>query len=144
MLTKAFDNLLGFADAKTRSVLVVEDDVTQLSAMANLIQTGEVSVTAVCTGAEALAAVNQSTFDCVIVDLGLPDMDGITLITRIKSHPMHAHVPVIVYTGRELSQADETALRRLSESIIVKDPMSPEHLIDETSYFLNQVESRLH
>src|SRR6202042_2256875 len=70
-LTQAFDNLLGFADAASRNVLVIEDDVTQLSAMANLIQTGEVTVTAVCTGAEALRALEAGTFDCVIVDLGL-------------------------------------------------------------------------
>jgi len=143
-LTQAFDNLLGFADSTTRNVLVVEDDVTQLSAMANLIQTGEVTVTAVCTGAEALTAIDEGHFDCVIVDLGLPDMDGIALIDRIKSHPTHGSVPVIVYTGRELTPEEDTALRRLSESVIVKDAMSPERLIDETSYFLNQVESRLH
>ncbi|GAC1597267.1 MAG: hypothetical protein NVS3B28_29110 [Candidatus Velthaea sp.] len=142
-LTQAFDNLLGFADATTRNVLVVEDDVTQLSAMANLIESGEVTVTAVCTGAEALAAIDSARFDCVIVDLGLPDMDGVTLIDRIKSHPSHGRVPVIVYTGRELTPEEDTALRHLSESIIVKDAMSPERLIDETSYFLNQVEARL-
>ncbi|MFN2460515.1 MAG: response regulator, partial [Candidatus Velthaea sp.] len=143
-LTRAFDNLLGFADSSTRNVLVVEDDVTQLSAMANLIQTGEVTVTAVCTASEALAALAQSRFDCVIVDLGLPDMDGIALIDKIKSHPSHGAVPVIVYTGRVLTAEEDLALRRLSESVIVKDAMSPERLIDETSYFLNQVESRLH
>jgi CheY-like chemotaxis protein len=143
-LTTAFDNLLGFADSRTRNVLVVEDDITQLSAMANLIQTGEVTVTAVCTGAEALAAIDQSRFDCVIVDLGLPDMDGIELINQIKSQPTHSGVPIIVYTGRELTPEDDTALRRLSGSIIIKDAMSPERLIDETSYFLNQIESRLH
>ena len=83
-LTHAFDQLLGFADTRSRNVLVVEDDVTQISAMANLIQSGEVTVTAVCTGAEALRALDRATFDCVIVDLGLPDIDGLTLIERIK------------------------------------------------------------
>ncbi len=142
-LTQAFDNLLGFADAASRNVLVVEDDVTQLSAMANLIQTGEVTVTAVSTGEQALHALDDARFDCVIVDLGLPDMDGITLIERIKAHPAHVRVPVIVYTGRELTEQEDGSLRRLSESVIVKDAMSPERLIDETSYFLNQVEARL-
>jgi HAMP domain-containing protein/CheY-like chemotaxis protein len=142
-LTQAFDNLLGFADAASRNVLVVEDDVTQLSAMANLIQTGEVTVTAVSTGEQALHALDDARFDCVIVDLGLPDMDGITLIERVKAHPAHVRVPVIVYTGRELTEQEDTSLRRLSESVIVKDAMSPERLIDETSYFLNQVEARL-
>ncbi|HEV3086591.1 MAG TPA: response regulator, partial [Candidatus Elarobacter sp.] len=142
-LTQAFDNLLGFADAASRNVLVVEDDVTQLSAMANLIESGEVTVTAVSTGAQALAALDEAHFDCVIVDLGLPDIDGLQLIEKIKQHAAHVRVPVIVYTGRELSEQEDGAIRRLSESVIVKDAMSPERLIEETSYFLNQVEARL-
>jgi HAMP domain-containing protein/CheY-like chemotaxis protein/signal transduction histidine kinase len=142
-LTQAFDNLLGFADAASRNVLVVEDDVTQLSAMANLIQTGEVTVTAVSTGAQALAALDEAKFDCIIVDLGLPDIEGLALIERIKEHAAHVRVPVIVYTGRELTEQEDGAIRRLSESVIVKDAMSPERLIEETSYFLNQVEARL-
>ncbi len=142
-LTQAFDNLLGFADASSRNVLVVEDDVTQLSAMANLIQSGEVTVTAVSTGAQALAALDEAHFDCVIVDLGLPDIEGISLIEQIKAHRGHARVPVIVYTGRELTEQEDAAIRRLSESVIVKDAMSPERLIEETAYFLNQVEARL-
>jgi CheY-like chemotaxis protein len=142
-LTAAFDNLLGFADASSRNVLVVEDDVTQLSAMANLIQSGEVSVTAVASGTQALVALDDARFDCVIVDLGLPDIDGIELIERIKQHPAHERVPVIVYTGRELTEQEDGAIRRLSQSVIVKDALSPERLIDETSYFLNQVEARL-
>jgi CheY-like chemotaxis protein len=142
-LTQAFDNLLGFADAASRNVLVVEDDVTQLSAMANLIQSGEVTVTAVSTGAQALTALDEAKFDCVIVDLGLPDIDGLSLIEQIKTHPAHGRVPVIVYTGRELTEQEDGAIRHLSESVIVKDAMSPERLIEETSYFLNQVEARL-
>jgi CheY-like chemotaxis protein len=142
-LTQAFDNLLGFADAASRNVLVIEDDVTQLSAMANLIQSGEVTVTAVSTGAQAMAALDDSKFDCVIVDLGLPDIDGLELIQRIKAHPSHVRVPVIVYTGRELTEQEDTGIRRLTESVIVKDAMSPERLIEETAYFLNQVEARL-
>jgi CheY-like chemotaxis protein len=142
-LTQAFDNLLGFADAASRNVLVIEDDVTQLSAMANLIESGEVSVTAVSTGAQALAALDEARFDCVIVDLGLPDIDGLALIEEIKKHPAHERVPVIVYTGRELTEQEDAAIRRLSESVIVKDAMSPERLIEETTYFLNQVEARL-
>nr|MDP9107400.1 response regulator [Candidatus Eremiobacteraeota bacterium] len=142
-LTQAFDNLLGFADAASRNVLVVEDDVTQLSAMANLIQSGEVTVTAVSTGAQALAALDEAKFDCVIVDLGLPDIEGLALIERIKEHAAHVRVPVIVYTGRELTEQEDGAIRRLSESVIVKDAMSPERLIEETTYFLNQVEARL-
>jgi CheY-like chemotaxis protein len=142
-LTAAFDNLLGFAGTSARNVLVVEDDVTQLSAMASLIEHGEVNVTAVSTGTQALKALDDARFDCIIVDLGLPDIDGITLIERIKAHPAHVRVPVIVYTGRDLTEQEEAKLRHFSESVIVKDAMSPERLIEETAYFLNQVEARL-
>ena len=142
-LTHAFDELLGFSDNGTRSVLVVEDDVTQLSAMANLIENGEVIVTAVSTGAEALEMAAAQRFDCVVVDLGLPDMDGVSLIDALKALPGYARVPVIVYTGRELSPTDDATLRRLSESVIVKDQYAPERLLQETGYFLNQIGARM-
>ena len=142
-LTHAFDNLLGFSDNGTRSVLVVEDDVTQLSAMASLIENGEVVVTAVSTGSEALETAALQRFDCVVVDLGLPDMEGVSLIDRLKALPGYARVPVIVYTGRELSSAEDASLRRLSESVIVKDQYAPERLLQETGYFLNQIGGRV-
>ena len=143
MLTETFDNLLGFADKSVKNLLVVEDDVTQLNAMVNLIGTGEVQITAVSTGAEALAALESTRFHCIVMDLGLPDMDGLALIERIKDHPQHPRVPIVVYTGKDLSREEEAQLRRLSETIIIKDAMSPERLIDETSLFLHQVESKL-
>ncbi|MGH7716185.1 MAG: response regulator, partial [Vulcanimicrobiaceae bacterium] len=142
-LINAFDNLLGFAEQRTRNVLVVEDDLTQLSAMANLISTGEIVVTAVAAGTEALSAMDENRFDCIVMDLGLPDMAGVELIKQIKKHPTHPQVPIVVYTGRELSEAEDHELRRLSESVIIKDAMAPQRLIEETNYFLNQVESRL-
>jgi CheY-like chemotaxis protein len=142
-LIGAFDNLLGFAEERSRNVLVIEDDLTQLSAMANLISTGEVVVTAVAGGQEALAALDENRFDCVVMDLGLPDMEGIELIRQMKNHPTHPQVPIVVYTGRELSEEEEHDLRALSESVIVKDAMAPQRLIEETNYFLNQVESRM-
>ncbi|HXF33549.1 MAG TPA: response regulator, partial [Candidatus Acidoferrales bacterium] len=141
-LTQAFDNLLGPGDSSPRNVLVVEDDVTQLSAMASLIGSGEVSVTAVSSGQDALSALERSQFDLVILDLGLPDIPGLELIERIKAHIDHVRVPIIVYTGRDLTPEEDTALRKLSESIIIKDGLSPERLVEETGYFLNQIEAR--
>jgi len=142
-LLAAFDDLLGFAEQQTRSVLVVEDDLTQLSAMANLIGTGEITVTAVGSAREALTTLEDSQFDCIVLDLGLSDMDGIDLIRKIKDLSGHADVPIIVYTGRDLTIEQENELHRLSQTVIVKDSMAPQRLIEETTYFLNQVESRL-
>ncbi|MBV8246496.1 MAG: response regulator, partial [Candidatus Eremiobacteraeota bacterium] len=142
-LTETFDNLLGFAAKGTKNLLVIEDDLTQLNAMVNLISSGEVSVTAVSSGAEALAATEAGSFDCIVVDLGLPDIPGDEVISRIRKQPRHARVPVIVYTGHDLDRQEEANLTKLSEAIIVKDAMSPERLLDETRFFLHQVESKL-
>ncbi len=141
-LTETFDNLLGF-DRRTKQLLVIEDDLTQLNAMVNLISTGEVAITAVRTGAEALEALQSTHFDCIVVDLGLPDVGGDQLIEQIRMQRDHARTPVIVYTGRELSRQEESKLNKLTEAVIVKDAMSPERLLDETRFFLHQVEARL-
>ncbi|HEV2262041.1 MAG TPA: HAMP domain-containing protein [Candidatus Rubrimentiphilum sp.] len=142
-LTETFDNLLGFADRRTKNLLVVEDDITQLNAMVNLIGSGEVTVTAVRSGEEALEALASNKFDCIVVDLGLPDVPGDQLIERIRLQAQHARTPIVVYTGRELTHQEQSKLDRLSEAVIVKDAMSPERLLDETRFFLHQVESRL-
>ncbi|HZT12081.1 MAG TPA: response regulator, partial [Candidatus Baltobacteraceae bacterium] len=142
-LTQTFDNLLGFAEPRTKSVLVIEDDLTQLNAMVGLIGSGEVAITAVRSAGEALEALGSTKFDCIVVDLGLPDLAGDELISRIRSHREHARTPVIVYTGRELDKSEEAKLSRLSEAVIIKDAMSPERLLDETRFFLHQVEARL-
>ncbi len=142
-LTETFDNLLGFADRRTKNLLVIEDDITQLNAMVNLIGSGEVSVTAVRSGDEAIEALNTGKFDCIVVDLGLPDIPGDQLIERIRMQAEHARTPIVVYTGRDLSRQEEAKLSKLSEAVIVKDALSPERLLDETRFFLHQVESRL-
>ncbi|HET7814279.1 MAG TPA: response regulator, partial [Candidatus Baltobacteraceae bacterium] len=142
-LTLTFDNLLGFADRRTKNLLVIEDDLTQLNAMVNLIGSGEVAVTAVRSGNEALQALESERFDCIVVDLGLPDYPGDQLIERIRQHREHTRTPVIVYTGRDLSKTEEAKLNKLTEAVIIKDAMSPERLLDETRFFLHQVEARL-
>ena len=142
-LMETFDNLLGFAAKTTKNLLVIEDDLTQLNAMVSLIGSGEVSVTAVRSGADALAALATTHFDCVVLDLGLPDIPGDELISLLRKQPGHGSVPVIVYTGRDLSRQEEVKLNKLSEAVIVKDAMSPERLLDETRFFLHQVEARL-
>ncbi len=142
-LTEAFDKLLGASSRTARKVLVVEDDITQLSAMASLIEGGEATVTAVSTGAEALEAVAQSRYDCIVVDLGLPDMNGFALIEALKGRPGCARVPIIVYTGKDLSVAEDARLRKLTQSVIVKDAFAPERLLQETGHFLSMIEARL-
>jgi HAMP domain-containing protein/CheY-like chemotaxis protein/signal transduction histidine kinase len=142
-LTAAFDSLLGFALVSSRNILVVEDDLTQLNAMVNLIGSGEMQVTAVANAHDALAAVAKNSYDCVIVDLGLPDLSGDVLIERLRTQAETAHLPIIVYTARQLTREDEARLRQLSSTVIVKDGRAPERLLDELRFFLHRVESEL-
>ncbi|HTX56437.1 MAG TPA: HAMP domain-containing protein, partial [Candidatus Acidoferrales bacterium] len=142
-LVDAFDRLLGFNGNRSKAVLVVEDDLVQLNAMVNLISTGEIAVTAVSTADAALRALERQPFDCIIVDLGLPDMSGDELIARVRAMPSTTSLPVIVYTGRELTREQDESLRRLSSTVIVKDAYAPERLLDELNFFLHRVETEL-
>jgi len=142
-LVDTFDRLLGFADSRGKNVLVVEDDLTQLNAMVNLIGTGEMNVTAVSSARAALEAIDGNTFDCVIVDLGLPDMSGENFIETFRATPGHETTPIIVYTARDLQREDEARLRRISSAVVVKDGRAPERLLDEVNFFLHRVEADL-
>ncbi len=142
-LVAAFDDLLGFAQRTQRNVLIVEDDLTQLNALVGLIGTGEMRVTAVTSALEALSATQQQSFDCIVVDLSLPDMQGENLIERLRAQSATERLPIIVYTARDLDRDEETRLRRLSSTIMVKDGSAPERLLDELNFFLHRVESDL-
>jgi CheY-like chemotaxis protein len=126
-----------------RRVLVVEDDPRQRESIRQLLTVGEVQITGVETAAEALAELQTTTFDCVVMDFNLPDYSGYDLLEKMAQREDVAFPPVIVYTGRALSADEEQRLRRYSRSIIVKDARSPERLLDEVTLFLHQVESKL-
>jgi signal transduction histidine kinase/CheY-like chemotaxis protein len=126
-----------------RHVLVVEDDARQRESIRQLLHSENVRITTVETGAQALAQLKETTFDCMIMDLSLPDLSGYELLTRMSEQDEVSFPPVIVYTGRSLTAAEEQQLRRFSKSIIIKDARSPERLLDEVTLFLHQVESAL-
>ena len=128
---------------KLKRVLLVEDDALQRESVMQLIADDEVNITAVQTGAEALALLASTVFDCMIVDLKLPDMQGNELLRRMSEGDIRAFPPVIVYTGRSLSRAEEADLLKYSRSIIIKGAHSPERLLDEVTLFLHKVESSL-
>jgi len=142
-LDEAFATIRGFVDRQVRNLLVVEDDDVERQAIVELIGNGDVKTTAVGSGAEALEKMAVDTFDCLVLDLGLRDMSGFQLLDKMKADAHLATIPVIVYTGKELTKREETELRRLAETIIVKDVKSPDRLLDETALFLHRVESNL-
>ncbi len=129
--------------AGLRRVLVVEDDERQSDSIRELLQIGDVQITASRNAADALQRLREMTFDCIVLDLNLPDVSGYELLQRMAEQDEVAFPPVIVYTGRSLTRDEEQALRRFSRSIIIKDARSPERLLDEVTLFLHQVESKL-
>jgi HAMP domain-containing protein/CheY-like chemotaxis protein/signal transduction histidine kinase len=142
-LASAFSAIHTFIERKVKSLLIVEDNDVERQSVVELIGNGDVRTTAVGTGAEAMAALEAQPFDCLVLDLGLSDMSGFDLLERMKADPRLSQVPVIVYTGKDLSKKQETELRRLAETIIIKDVKSPDRLLDETALFLHRVESNL-
>jgi CheY-like chemotaxis protein len=142
-LDDSFAKIQQFIDASVKRLLVVEDDETQREAMIELIQHEDVEITAVESAEDALRELSTGHFDCMVLDLGLKDMNGFELLETVKANPAMWELPIIIYTGKELSQAEETKLRKFAETIIVKDVKSPERLLDETALFLHRVEAKL-
>jgi CheY-like chemotaxis protein/signal transduction histidine kinase/CHASE3 domain sensor protein len=126
-----------------RRVLVVEDDERQRESVRHLLSRSDVDIVCAGTAAAALEHLRGSTFDCMVMDLNLPDISGYELLQRMTDQDEVSFPPVIVYTGRALSRDEEQQLRRFSKSIIIKDARSPERLLDEVTLFLHQVESEL-
>ena len=126
-----------------RRVLIVEDDPIQREAVSKLLSSNHVEIVGVGTAAECLEALKHQTFDCMVLDLSLPDASGFSLLETLSADEENAFPPVIVYTGRDLSPEHEQELRRYSSSIIIKGAKSPERLLDEVSLFLHQVVSEM-
>ncbi len=131
-------SLTDFVDRPVKRLLVVEDDKAQRESITTLLAGEDLETTAVGTGAEALSQLQGRQFDCMVLDLGLPDMTGFQLVKRVKSEVGLRRLPTVVYTGKSLSSTEETELRRLAESVVIKDARSPERLLDDTSLFLHR------
>jgi CheY-like chemotaxis protein len=138
-IEKAIVNLNAMINKKMKDLLLVEDDSNQRYVINKLIRDNDVAIQEVSTGEEALAVLQTKQFDCMILDLGLPDMSGFDLLKKMKKNPLITLPPVVVYTGRELTPEEERELRRYADSIIIKGVRSEERLLDETSLFLHRV-----
>ncbi|RYY27123.1 MAG: response regulator [Sphingomonadales bacterium] len=128
---------------RVRRVLVVEDDARQAESIKALLASREVETVEAHSAAQCMEMLGSETFDCMVLDLNLPDISGLDLLERLSVDDNVGFPPVIVYTGRDLSSDEELRLRKYSKSIIVKGAKSPERLLDEVTLFLHQVVSEL-
>ena len=142
-LQKAFDNIQEFTNKKLKKLLIVEDHVIQNNAIRELIGNGDVRCFSAYKGVEAYETLAKEVFDCIIVDLGLPDMSGFELLEKIKASTTLNKIPIVVYTGKDLNKEDNDRLRKLADTVVLKTVKSHERLLDETNLFLHRVESRL-
>lgn len=141
-LQRALSRTEEFIARKVKELLLVEDDDLQSSEINKIIGNGDVHLTRVTNGREALKALQTKEFDCVVLDLVLPDMDGVQLIETIRRDTSR-RLPVIIHTAKDLNPAAESKLRNLVESFILKSPESHEHLFDETALFLHRHVERM-
>ncbi|MEX2138099.1 MAG: HAMP domain-containing protein [Pirellulales bacterium] len=142
-LADAFARTTDFLDREVKRLLLVEDNPAERNSIQELIGDGDVRTTAVGSAQEALDALHSERFDCVVLDLRLPDTSGLELIQTIRREEKLRELPIVVYTGKELTAEERAKLDRLAEIVIVKDVRSPEHLLDETALFLHRVEANL-
>nr|BDT37904.1 HAMP domain-containing protein [Myxococcus sp. MH1] len=144
-LERVFNQLARFLERKERRLLLVEDDDVQRSSLVSLLaEGGDVVVTAVATGQEVLQKLEEGEYDCLVIDLLLPDMDGIKLVEEVKTQQRFRDLPIVIYTGKELTPKDEARLRRYTGSVILKSgTKSPEQLLSDTALFLHRLDQNL-
>ncbi len=142
-LMNAFDRIEDFTNRKMKKLLVVEDNEQQNTAIRELIGNGDVKSYPAFSGQQAVDMLNSDHYDCIIVDLGLPDMSGFDLLEKIKDTETLKRIPIIVYTGKDLSREENMQLMKYANTVVLKTANSHERLLDETMLFLHRVESRL-
>ncbi|MCJ0825529.1 HAMP domain-containing protein [Luteimonas sp. 50] len=124
---------------RVKRLLVVEDDAAERMSIEELIHHDDVAIDTFGSGGEALAALERGGYDCVVLDLRLPDMTGFDLLDRIQAMPGLQDLPIVVFTGKELSAEEDQRLKKAAKSVVIKGVESPERLLDETALFLHRV-----
>jgi HAMP domain-containing protein/CheY-like chemotaxis protein/signal transduction histidine kinase len=142
-LETALTRIKEYAKPRRRRLLLVEDNEAEQMSITELLGHDDIEIMTAATGAEALLALRERLYDCVVLDLLLPDMSGFEVLEQIRTDPILSEVPVVVFTGRELSVQEDAQLHTMARSIVVKGVESPERLLDETALFLHRVVSDL-
>ncbi|HEV7671100.1 MAG TPA: HAMP domain-containing protein [Thermoanaerobaculia bacterium] len=142
-LDAAVARIKDFAKPRKKRLLVVEDNEAEQLSISELLGHDDIEIQTAGTGREALAALHGESYDCAVLDLRLPDMSGFEVLEHIRDDASLADLPVIVFTGKELSPEEDARLHTLARSVVVKGVESPERLLDETALFLHRVVSNL-
>jgi len=138
-LGAALGRIKEFSAPRRKRLLVVEDNPGEQLSIRELLGYADIDVEIAATGEEALTAMSKQAFDCVVLDLRLPDISGFDILERFRDTPALSNVPVVVFTGKELSPEEDSRLHMLARSVVVKGVESPERLLDETALFLHRV-----
>ena len=139
----ALSKIKDYAIPRRKRLLVIEDNAAEQLSITALLEHDDIEIVTAGTGAEGLDLLNEQRFDCVVLDLRLPDMSGFEVLEALRSDDSLSEIPVIVFTGRELSAEEDSQLHTMARSIVVKGVESPERLLDETSLFLHRVVTQL-
>jgi HAMP domain-containing protein/CheY-like chemotaxis protein len=135
----ALARIQDYAKPRRKRLLVVEDDRAEQTSIAELLGHDDIEIVAAVTGTEALSTLRHEPCDCVVLDLRLPDMSGFEVLEQLRGDAALSDVPVVVFTGRELSAEEDAQLHTMARSIVVKGVESPERLLDETALFLHRI-----
>jgi len=138
-LAAAFSRIKDYAAPHLKRLLVVEDNPAEQLSIRELLGSSDIQVSIASTGEEALTAIAEEPFDCMVLDLRLPDMSGFDVLERLRDTPSLGDLPVVVFTGKDLSLEEDARLHTLARSVVVKGVESPERLLDETALFLHRV-----
>jgi CheY-like chemotaxis protein/signal transduction histidine kinase len=138
-LAQALVRIKDFVKPRCKRLLIVEDNPAEQLSISELLGHDDLAITTASTGSSALGLLRERRYDCVVLDLRLPDMSGFEVLEEIRADPSLSEVPVVVFTGRELSPAEAAKLQAMARSIVVKGVESPERLLDETALFLHRV-----
>ncbi|HZZ16495.1 MAG TPA: response regulator, partial [Candidatus Sulfotelmatobacter sp.] len=138
-LESALTRIKEYSTPRRKRLLVVEDNPAEQLSIKELLGYDDIDVTVASTGAEAIEIAKDEGFDCVVLDLRLPDISGFDVLDKFSDIPSLADLPVVVFTGKELTPEEDARLHSLARSVVVKGVESPERLLDETALFLHRV-----
>ena len=142
-IEQCLERIHSFITPRVKRLLVIEDNQAESQSIVELLAHDDIEIVVAGTASAALEALGSGAFDCCVLDLRLPDMSGFELLENIKADPRLEHLPVVVFTGKDLGAEEERSLKTMAKSIVLKDVQSPERLFDETALFLHRIINQL-